>query len=780
MGIVLVCALVLAGTTVAQATGPTTAPPVSTPPGWGVPTPCTGSPPPSGLWGACATYNEATTWYGTYGPGFPSPLGWVLCAWPAASGGWYPAPSYDYQLADQPSGIDPSFLDQLGYALSEAANEGLFANVLAWSADDMGQATKLLYDSVAWHAPLVADPGGVTNALAALFGLYRDVLGASGTPTLSLSLPNGASSFEVTTTATVALRYPGSGLAMANTKVLLGLDHATFDANGTNQLWVTTDATGAASAPITADTTSAVTVSMGAFATLGREGLEFFRPSASFAQNAQDATGPLAPATTATTAAWSSKAPPPPRGRLALTKAGDDTNYLSVAGAIFELRSQGSVVATLTTDANGLAGPTNRLLAGTYTLHEAQPPPGYQPISDRQVVVVANTTSMISLTGVNEDLVIPAQLSLHKADDLSGAPLAGAVLELSYDAEHDGTYSVLGDCTTDVSGACTPPGNDGADLLPGYYKVREVSPPPGYRFGPEGDTQYVELAPGQSGSVTFADDRILTTLYVAKHNALEPGQGVPDATYDLYVVGTPPLSAPDSPDPLAAVKDQMTFYASGVTDRAGHLGFRIPVGFSWCVAERSVPPEWVRDPALRCTGVINQGEPDPVRTVAVAEQPHLITLSAQKYNALAPGTSIPDASYALFVQGPFPPGFSPPVPPAGLHVPPGTEFFALGTTDQGGRLNFSIPAGFSWCLAELEVPPGYQLDTGLHCTGILTDDASAQAAAVALPELPTPSPLPATGGGSLWMPGVGMLSAGLVLLLGRRGRRHGEVADSTS
>lgn len=788
IGVILALVVLCASTAIAEATGTTTPPSTVGIPGWRVPTPCTGGAPTYGLWGACALYNQATTWYGTYGPGFPSQLGWVVCAWPAASGGWYPAPGYDYQLTDRPSGSTSAYLNEYGYALSEAANEGLFANVLGWSANDMGQAAKLLYDAVAWQVPLVADPGGVTNALAALYGLYRDVLNGGGPPVLSLSLPGGASSFAVTTTATVQLRYPTSGLAMATTRVLLGLTNATFDANHSNQLWVTTDTTGSASVGITASTSAAVTVSMSASASIGRSGLEFYRAAASYAQNAQDVAAPLAAATSVVTAAWTSEAPPPPRGRLALMKEGNLTNYLSVAGAIFDIRSGANVVATLVTNAQGRAGPTEPLLVGSYTLHEVQAPPGYQVIPDRTIRVVANTITTISLTGANEELVLPADVSLHKVDDVSGAPLAGAVLEISYDAQHDGTYSVVGDCTTDSTGSCIPPGNYGAHLLPGYYKVVERTPPPGYQFGPEGDTQYFELSPGETGSVTFADDRILTTLYVAKHNAAEPGQGVPDATYDLYVVGPPPSSAPDTPNPLAAVEDNMTYYATGVTDHAGHLGFTIPVGFSWCVVERSAPPEWVIDPAVRCTGVINEGEPDPVRTIAVGEHARMITLGAQKYNASAPDTVIPGASYALFVQGAFPPGFAPPSPPSGLVTPPGTAFFALSTTDANGALEFSIPAGFSWCLKELVVPEGYLLDDGLHCTGVLRSDADARAATLALPELPTPATttpsneLPATGGATSWPLGVGLLLAGCGIRawLRRRRRILVEVADSTA
>jgi hypothetical protein len=255
-------------------------------------------------------------------------------------------------------------------------------------------------------------------------------------------------------------------------------------------------------------------------------------------------------------------------------------------------------------------------------------------------------------------------------------------------------------------------------------------------LNPETAVQFFEVGPGESLTLRFADDRILTTLYVAKTNAAEPSQGVPGALYDLFVQGTPPLSTPAS-EPLAASSHaQLTWYAQGITDRSGHLGFTIPVGFSWCLQERTAPPEFVVDPALRCTSIINQGSPDPVRSVAVSETVATVSLSAFKFNSLRPNTVIPGATYALFVNGAFPSGFQPPETPPWLLLPPGASLWALSTIDSNGRLEFILPSGHSWCLKEIRVPQGYLLDDGLHCTGILTSSTQ-HTTSVALPELAT-------------------------------------------
>lgn len=254
---------------------------------------------------------------------------------------------------------------------------------------------------------------------------------------------------------------------------------------------------------------------------------------------------------------------------------------------------------------------------------------------------------------------------------------------------------------------------------------------------------------------------IMTKLFVEKFNAAEPGQGIPGSTFNLFVQGTPPSTTPPTP-PGTINPPGNTWFAQGTTDTGGHLGFTIPAGYSWCIQETSVPIEFVLDPALRCTGVITSTSTDPVRTIAVSEQQHDILLHAYKFNVAKPGQGIPGATYGLFVVGPFPAGFVPPIPPASISIPPNTEFFATGITDAQGGLSFTIPVGHAWCLQELQVPPGFRLDPGLHCTGILTSSSSQVDLTVALPELAMT--------GSSFPLGIGtfLIFTGLVLVRARR------------
>ena len=80
--------------------------------------------PPAGYHGACGTFNGRSTWYGSQWIGSPLPVGWGLCAWPAAHGGSYPHGAYRYSASTPPDSISLSSMNALGWAFSEATRIG--------------------------------------------------------------------------------------------------------------------------------------------------------------------------------------------------------------------------------------------------------------------------------------------------------------------------------------------------------------------------------------------------------------------------------------------------------------------------------------------------------------------------------------------------------------------------------------------------------------------------------------------------------------------------------
>jgi len=1154
------------------------------------PAPCSTGGPPFPYHGFCATYSGANTWYGSYGPGFPTAQGWAFCADPPASGGDYPVPGYGYVPGGAPPGASTASLGPLGFAFGQAQAVGWWdGSPGQFTADQAAAAGKLLYDALVWGSPVPAMDPGVLAAYDDLAGWEGQAVGLTGPPQLSVGLVGGGTTFPGQGRDEIHVAFPGTGRGLVGLGVLMSITNGSFDsAGGPTFIGVSTDGGGNAVVPIYADGPGTVSVTVSAATRVGQPGIGFYWATAGPA-NAQQLAGFPAPVDLAANQQlWS--VTPPPDGTLSVEKAGDDEAYVGVGGAVFDVEQSGAVVAVLTTGPTGATPTTPPLAVGTYTVHEVTPPPGYLPAPDQTATVVSGTNTVVNFSGPAVEHVVPATVTLAKADAETGAPLGGAVFDVRYDENDRGVYNDdLGTCTTGAGGTCSPPGNDGGALLPGDYQVTEVSaptgyyldpadavqtltlapgehgtvrfadellgslriqkrgddapyapiagavftaagpapstavvgtmtvatdgssntlsglvpgtytvtevtPPPGYqaiapvqvavaegsattvldvtdhvqpatlglekvdratgaplagavldvRFDPSGTGSYsvdlgtctttasggcsvtgndgpaaflpgdyqvtevqappgyeldptsdvttVTLRPGAPGTVRFTDPRLVaasfqkvstgnvdpnqvqlagavidvdaasapsttvascttdaagrcttapvlvsgtgycwtevsappglqagangcfvaadgqaaqpitvtdpgefvavtakkvdaaapslglpgavfdlyrvdggkgpdhpsppsgapsepgatwvaratsgddgqasfplqfpgfaycvveedapanyvtdqtehctpvltgspasppTTVTVTvddaealvelaahKYNSLSPDTGIPGAVYDLYVEGGPPPSGVlSSPPPDVAPEPGDTWYARGTTNPYGQLRFVVPAGHAWCLREVSAPLDYVPDPSLHCTAVLDAGAPVATNTVALPETLATVHLAAYKYNSLEPRTVIPDATYELLVEGTPPPTDHEPVAPAGVPVPAGDEYWAEGTTDAAGRLSFAVPAGYAWCLHELSAPAVYQPDPTFHCTAVITTDSPAAAATIALPEVPAAAQLAFTGE-DLAPPlvaGVLLVGAGVALaaVFRRRGGRPG-------
>jgi hypothetical protein len=1149
------------------------------------PAPCSVGGPPFPFQGFCATYSGANTFYGSYGPGFPTDEGWGFCAEAPASGGDYPAPDYDYVPSGPPAGADTDSAGPLGFAFSETEAMGWWGGSTGqFTADQAAVAGKLLYDALVWGSPVPAMDPGVLAAYDAIDGWFNQAVGSTGTPQLTVGLVGGGSAVETSGSVQAALQFPGTGSGLSGVDLTFSISNGTFDGpGGPTSIGISTDAEGTAVAPIFTDGGGAVSVTVSASPGVGQAGLDFYAPTARelTAQHLVAFGAPIALDQTLSLSAAT------PTGTLSIDKTGDDTSYYGLDGAVFDvLDSGGQLATTLTTDAAGESDPSIALEPGTYTVREVTPPAGYGLAADQTATVTADADTVVSYAGASEERIVPATLTVDKTDVDTGVALAGAVFDVAFDPTNDGSFSDdlgtcttdgtgscsppatdgsgllpgdyrvtevtappgyyldpaqatqnvtlspgqhgavdfadlhlgsvvvdktgddtaytaivgatfsltgpapasasvgtltvgadgrsnvvgdlvpgtytltetaappgyqitppvsvavagglsltavnvldhvqpatlrlvkvdgqtnaplagavfdvrydstnsgtddqdLGECTTDAGGTCSPAGNDGTTaLLPGSYEVTELDPPPGYALDPSGTSQHVALGPGGAGVVTFDDPKLvaasfakqasgnvdpatvstagavfavadasgsgstvatcttdadgtcttaatllagvrycwneptappglaasaggcftaadgqaaspidvtdqgefvalavdkvdaanaatplagvsfdlyrvdkgagpdqptppagapsepgetwtarttsgadgiarfplqfpgyaycalevapppnyvadphqrctsvltgsttvppaLTTLVVGnteatvtlavhKFDVLQPGTGIPGATYDLYVEGpVPPSGVAISVPSDATSEPGDTWYARGTTDVDGLADFTVPAGHAWCVREVTAPPDYELDPALHCTGVLTTASPPDATTVAVPETRATVHISAYKYNAFQPNTTIPDATYELVAQGADPPG-SPDAAPAGSAIPAGDTFFAQATTDAAGVLTFAVPAGYSWCLHEVQAPPDYRSDPGYHCTAVLTADSPAAASTLAVPEVPTGGQLAFTGGPNLWLVAFGALLLGCgsaAILFGRLPRR---------
>ena len=162
-------------------------------------------------------------------------------------------------------------------------------------------------------------------------------------------------------------------------------------------------------------------------------------------------------------------------GEITVTKKSEDGVLLK--GTVFELlNSAGSVVATATTNAKGVATFAS-LQPGTYTVREKAASQGYKLASASQSVsVVAGVTSTATFTNAR----ISGRIRIVKTDKLTEKPLPGAVFTVTRlsGPESDNASDigkVVATITTNAQGIAE------TGLLPwGEYKIVETGVPEGY------------------------------------------------------------------------------------------------------------------------------------------------------------------------------------------------------------------------------------------------------------------------------------------------------------
>jgi hypothetical protein len=689
-------------------------------------TTCTAGPAPFAWHGTCATYNGNNTYFGLHGLGFPTPLGFGLCAVRPASGGSYPAPGYKYAAGSAPAGANLTRSNALGWAFSEAQRLGYWQAGVPGvaTANQVGAGAKLLYDNVVWGTAIPVLDTGTRAALTTLQNLVTSVGAISGTPSLSLSLDGGGNSVATAGVVTLALSAPGSLLPLALHSITLSAKGATFSASGLSTLTLITNGAGVATAAFNATSLTASSISITAQTQQAEPGLLFYGPTA-IILNAQILATPRAPISQTRTLFLSTTGLA--TGTVQVHKTGDDPTYLPLSDGVFNLYDNNQVlVDTLTTDGNGLSNISLPLPVGDYLLREHVAPIGYASSPDINVHVAANALSTVDVGPAQGDRALRGGLSILKRDAPTQQFLAGASFHLTYDSTHSGVADVdVGQCVTNSLGHC-----QWNDLLPGWYEVTEASPPANY--APSGLRAWIYVEGGVTYQAQYTNSPLYVTLSARKFNALIAGTAIANATYDLYAATPFPPDPAVTPPVDAESYAGLRFMERGTTDAQGHLSFSLRAGYAWCLHEVSAPPAYIIDPALHCTGILTTTARS---ALALPEIPSLVQLRIHKFNAVAANQGVPNAYYALFVRDPFPSGFAAPPNPSNVLVPEGMTMWAIAKSDVGGHLNFTIPAGHSWCVRELEAPADYVLDPGLHCTGILTHSSRAADLQLAVPEV---------------------------------------------
>jgi hypothetical protein len=498
-----------------------------------------------------------------------------------------------------------------------------------------------------------------------------------------------------------------------------------------------------------------------------------------------------------------------------------NVSELTLAGATIDVHEGAATGATVTscvTTGDGVCATTSLLQAGSiYCWVEVAAPAGLQGGAQGCFTAAnAQASEPITVTDAGEFV----GLSVKKVDAGDTAVvLPGAVFDLyredggvgpglvpvpPADAAVESAATWVGRAATEADGVATF-----ALQYPGFaYCAVEQTAPANYVLSSAptctGVLSGSATLPALSTQLTVADTEATLNLQAHKFNSTTPDTGIPNATYDLYVEGSGPPSVPVAVTSSAIRSDVTavpgdTWFARGITDAEGNLNFTVPAGYAWCLLEHSAPVDYIPDPGMHCSEVLTTGNDDSssaaTPAVALPETLATIYLSARKYNSLTPNTVIAGATYELLVEGPMPTGYETPTPDgpvgdasgtltgpmgenANDYVPSGDNYWGEGTTNAQGLLSFAVPAGYAWCLHELDAPADYLPDPGFHCTSILTNQSPATAATIALPEVQKPGGgLAFTGGPSGWMPMAGaalvLTGSGLLAVRRRLERGHG-------
>ncbi len=194
-------------------------------------------------------------------------------------------------------------------------------------------------------------------------------------------------------------------------------------------------------------------------------------------------------------------------GGLRLTKM-DSMTGTPIAGVQFDIYdANGTLVVSMTTDANGVAAAPS-LTKGNYTVREHATPDGYvADLVELQAVVHSNETA--DLTATNTP--IQGRIRIVKKDALTGDLLAGAefsITRISGIPAHHGADDgeVVATITTDTNGVAESP-----LLTYGTYRIDETVAPTGY------------VNSGYSKEVSISGDNLQTIEVVVENEAMTGG-----------------------------------------------------------------------------------------------------------------------------------------------------------------------------------------------------------------------------------------------------------------
>ncbi len=346
----------------------------------------------------------------------------------------------------------------------------------------------------------------------------------------------------------------------------------------------------------------------------------------------------------------------PTKGGIRLTKTDSETGAF-LAGVKFNIYQGDTLIATMTTDENGVASCDN-LDRGTYFVKEAALPVGY---SGELVVLEATVHSdaVTELHAVNSKS--KSQIRIIKIDDLTGEAVSGAEFTVM-----DESGNVAAVITTDANGEAV------TDWLPyGIYTVSETRTPEHYVA-----SDWSQTVAAHENGVTYtfevSNTPTMGYLQITKTNALD-GTLIEGVQFDIY-----------QGDELIST---MTTGSDGVATSEA-----LPKG-TYTVKEHSLPAGYTGELATMEAVV----KSDETTQLTASNQPIMGQIRIEKSDALT-GDALAGAEFTITRN-------------TGLPSYKGSndgEVVAVMTTDENGVAVSPLLTWGTYTVVETKIPAHYE------------------------------------------------------------------------
>ena len=365
---------------------------------------------------------------------------------------------------------------------------------------------------------------------------------------------------------------------------------------------------------------------------------------------------------------------------------------------------------------------------GKYLVRETTTPHNFSPVDDFIVTVSENNPTEPQVWRVLLDEEFSAKLKIVKKDAESKKPvlIAGAEFKI-YDmdnrkyVEQITTYPetlVHKSYFTDANGYLILPNN----LLPGHYRIEEVTAPEGYLLNPHGVEVIIDCdAACELDSVS--GDAIITVdlenypvkgrLEISKQGEILKGCGK-DFTYELQPLSGAEFAVYASEDIYApdhqtdANGNRIVIYAkdslvAAVTTDENGMGVveDLPLG-SYYVKETKAPSGFVLSNQVQAVTFTCKDQNMPVieRSAAFVNERQKVSISVEKQDATN-GNKVSGAVFGLYTKEP--------ISANGKMIVEADKLLQEATSDALGLAAFCVdlPLGYSYYVKELKAPAGF-------------------------------------------------------------------------